>query len=130
MFYLVILHVQLTNRGNCEQVNFTFTNGSCAPDTNPCSRTWRTYLNVVQLNRKVVVPVYTKDRKYESEAISIWESTGYEVVPVVSDEVIKGAGSVHCLTKTIPKGVTAYLTESSAAILTFTPLLYALLYLL
>jgi agmatine/peptidylarginine deiminase len=64
-------------------------------------RLWRTYLNVVQINGTVLMPVYAQDRTYEAEATQIWGSLGFEVLPVTTDAITPLAGQLHCLTKTL-----------------------------
>lgn len=65
-------------------------------------RVWRSYVNVLQINGTVLVPVYKQDDEYEDDAVEIWKSLGYRVRRVPSDPVIEGEGSIHCLTKNVP----------------------------
>ena len=78
---------------------------SAAPQSCPAVpgwyRVWRTYLNVGLINNTVLLPVYRQSQRYQQEATRIWESLGYEVVPVKSDWIIYLAGSIHCIMQTI-----------------------------
>ena len=38
----------------------------------------------------------------EEEALPIWRDPGLEVVPVTVDQIASLAGTIHCLTKTLP----------------------------
>ena len=67
----------------------------------PQYRIWRSYLNVLQLNGRVLLPVYAEDRTHEAEAIRIWEEQGFEVIPLEADIIAPAAGEFHCVTKTI-----------------------------
>ena len=55
-----------------------YENGRC-PNISSCSRIWRTYLNVLQLNDAVLLPVYSQDNSQEEKAKEIWRSFGYRV---------------------------------------------------
>lgn len=61
---------------------------------------YRSYTNSLIVNDTVIVPTYAADRRFESEALSIYRSQmpGYRVVAVPSDEVIELGGAVHCVT--------------------------------
>ncbi|MEW5304262.1 MAG: hypothetical protein WDW36_006885 [Sanguina aurantia] len=84
----------------------------------------RTYLNVLQLNNEVLVPVYDDDNVWEGTALGLWGSVAggrYAggVVPVPADDLIAWHGSLHCITRTVPAGtlpvgwVAAQLREQS-----------------
>jgi hypothetical protein len=47
------------------------------------------------------MPVYAQDRRYEAEAIQIWEDLGFEVTPVKADAITPLAGQIHCIMKTL-----------------------------
>lgn len=64
-------------------------------------RSWRTYLNVVPVNGKVLMPVYAQDKTYEEDAIDIRTALGFDVVPVKADAITPLAGQLHCITKTL-----------------------------
>ncbi len=65
------------------------------------NRVWRTYLNVLEINGKVLVPVFSEDDDHEKAALDVWKDQGFDVVPVSSDHIITSAGSIHCITKSI-----------------------------
>ncbi|MGR8930718.1 MAG: agmatine deiminase family protein [Gammaproteobacteria bacterium] len=79
-----------------------FTAPAC-PGLPPQFRSWRTYLNVLFINNTVVMPVYAQEQTHETEATSVWESLGFDVVPVKADMITPLAGQLHCLTKTIDR---------------------------
>jgi agmatine/peptidylarginine deiminase len=64
-------------------------------------RIWRNYLNVLFINDTVLLPVYAQDRTYEAEAIEIWESFGFNVVPLDADLIAPAEGMFHCVAKTL-----------------------------
>ncbi|MGA1839069.1 MAG: agmatine deiminase family protein [bacterium] len=64
-------------------------------------RVWRTYLNVVPVNGKLLMPVYAQDKIYEEEAKKIWTNLGFDVVTVKADAITPLAGQLHCITKTM-----------------------------
>jgi len=66
------------------------------------NRVWRSYMNVVQLNDAVVMPVYTENDVNEATATTAWEDQGYTVVKVPGDGIIYMQGAIHCITKTRP----------------------------
>ena len=74
-----------------------------------CDRTaeeelyFRTYVNAVIIKKHIIMPVYELDRRYETEAKRIWNDLGYEVVTVESEQIIREHGSVHCMTRFVPK---------------------------
>lgn len=79
--------------------------GNPAPQSCPSvqgwNRVWRTYLNVLPVNGRVLVPVFDRDDTYEAAALQIWADQGFTVVPVGSDHIITSAGSIHCITKSL-----------------------------
>jgi agmatine/peptidylarginine deiminase len=64
-------------------------------------RIWRTYLNALILNGTVMVPTYAQDRTYEAEALAIWQSFGFNPLPIDADLVVPLQGAFHCVAKTI-----------------------------
>lgn len=64
-------------------------------------RIWRSYLNVLFLNGTLLLPVYEQDRTYEAEAISTWESFGFNVIPLEADLIAPYQGEFHCVAKTL-----------------------------
>ena len=70
------------------------------------NRIWRSYLNIMEINGTVLLPVYAEDNFYESEAIQVWQSLGFQVRNVFSDLIIPNAGTIHCITKTLDSAPT------------------------
>jgi len=62
---------------------------------------WYTYTNSLVVNNVAIIPSYTGSVE-EANAKAAYESAGYTVVPVLSDESIVAGGSIHCTTQTIP----------------------------
>lgn len=63
---------------------------------------FRTYVNSLSINDKIFVPVFGED--LDEEALSVYRSTGKQVIPVNSEDLSdNGNGSVHCITMTYPK---------------------------
>ncbi len=83
----------------------------------PESRVYRSYTNSLIVNNTILVPRYTKPSfkvlgkysddsllaDYEAEVKSIYESEGYKVVFLESDDLISYGGAVHCVTMQVPK---------------------------
>ncbi len=83
--------------------------------------TFRSYTNSLTLSSKVIVPRYltpASDRiatetghyfdqvllkKYEAEVRDVYESFGYELAWVDSDDLIYTGGAVHCTTMQLPR---------------------------
>ncbi|MFN3940623.1 MAG: agmatine deiminase family protein, partial [Chitinophagales bacterium] len=65
---------------------------------------YRTYTNLVFVNKTVLVPVY--EEKYDSTALRILQENlpGYKVVGIESNEIIQSLGAIHCITKEIAAG--------------------------
>jgi agmatine/peptidylarginine deiminase len=64
----------------------------------------RTYINLFFLNNEVHVPVFPKDNKYEAEALQIIaKETGKVIVKHDGEVLAYQSGSVHCITKQIPR---------------------------
>lgn len=64
---------------------------------------FRSYTNGLALGRKVLVPVYKEDKRYEKEALKVFQ-TAYPdrtIFPVDSSEIIRLNGAIHCVTMTI-----------------------------
>jgi len=64
-------------------------------------RIWRSYLNVLFINNILMLPTYAQDRSYEDEAIAIWESFGFDVIPLDADLIAPSQGEFHCVAKTL-----------------------------
>ena len=61
----------------------------------------KTFANMVHLNNKIAVPVYT-DGSWAPQLEIISNITGKTVVPIFSDAIVKYNGVLHCITKTMP----------------------------
>jgi agmatine/peptidylarginine deiminase len=62
---------------------------------------YRSYTNSLIVNDRVIVPIYRADRRYEAEALEIYENAmpaGYTVVTVDAEDAIQLGGAVHCTT--------------------------------
>eukprot|EP00002_Diphylleia_rotans_P017461 TRINITY_DN3393_c0_g1_i1.p1 TRINITY_DN3393_c0_g1~~TRINITY_DN3393_c0_g1_i1.p1 ORF type:complete len:514 (+),score=112.13 TRINITY_DN3393_c0_g1_i1:50-1591(+) len=89
--------------GDLTPVNFPIHDQApmtCESDS--CGRVWRTYMNVVNVNNKVLVPRFTQHDDFWAQAKNLWTRAGYEVAEIPADNIIPLAGAVHCITKTIP----------------------------
>jgi agmatine/peptidylarginine deiminase len=73
----------------------------------PRSQIFRSYTNSLLLNGSALVPVYKDSRgatdadlypAYEAKAKAIYEQAGYRFVPLQSDDLIRKAGAIHCVT--------------------------------
>jgi agmatine/peptidylarginine deiminase len=62
---------------------------------------WYTYTNSLVVNNVAIIPSYSGSAE-EANAKAAYESAGYKVVPVPSDDSIVSGGSIHCVTQTIP----------------------------
>lgn len=64
----------------------------------------RTYLNFFHLNNELHVPVFPKDKKFEAAALKIIaKETGKKIVKHHGEVLAYQSGSVHCITKQIPR---------------------------
>ena len=66
---------------------------------------FRSYTNSLALDGAVLVPVYADDRRYEQEALQLFQASypGRTIVPVDATDVIQWSGAVHCVTMTAAK---------------------------
>lgn len=73
------------------------------PDDGPWWNTgdYRTYTNMVFVNKTVLVPVY--EEKFDTTALRIIQENlpGYKVIGIESNEIIQSLGAIHCITKEI-----------------------------
>ncbi len=62
---------------------------------------YRTYTNMVFVNKTVLVPIY--EEQYDSPALDIIESElpGYNVVGIECNDIIPLSGAIHCITKAV-----------------------------
>ena len=74
--------------------------------SNSNRQVWRTYTNSLFVNGVNLIPVYTDNTTYESQALEIWKSAmpDWQHVTIDSSELITWSGAIHCITMTIPKG--------------------------
>jgi len=62
---------------------------------------YRTYTNIVFVNKTVLVPIYSY--QYDTTALQILrrELPGYKIIGIDCDEMIGSGGALHCITKAI-----------------------------
>ncbi|KAJ9506236.1 hypothetical protein QJQ45_014217 [Haematococcus lacustris] len=96
---------------NCQAVQRPGSDTWQAPETCPdeLEPLTRTYLNALYLNDYVVVPVYDEARLQESAALDLWERVAGgryagRVVTARADMMIEWSGSIHCMTRAVPRG--------------------------
>ncbi|MGC8928628.1 MAG: agmatine deiminase family protein [Myxococcota bacterium] len=66
---------------------------------------WRTYTNSLLINNIALVPVYSKHKTYEAEALNAYRTAlglNWTIVPIDSEDIIPDGGSIHCITMTVP----------------------------
>lgn len=66
---------------------------------------FRTYTNVLLLDRSVIVPVFEGSRRHEREALRELARAfpRRRVVPVESESVMSLGGAIHCTTRPVPR---------------------------
>src|SRR5690606_28186092 len=64
---------------------------------------WRSYTNALTVNGRVLVPVYGE--KTDETALRVYEQAmpQHEIIPIDCRVGINGGGSVHCMTKEVPR---------------------------
>jgi len=74
--------------------------------SNSNRQVWRTYANSLYINGTNLVPIYTDETQYQSEALNVWKSVmpSWNHVSVDSTDLIAWSGAVHCITMTVPTG--------------------------
>ncbi len=67
-------------------------------------KVFRSYTNAVVVNDAVFVPVFAKDRQYESDALSVFqrEFPSRVIHPIEADALMARHGALHCTSTTIP----------------------------
>jgi agmatine/peptidylarginine deiminase len=67
---------------------------------------WRTYMQSVQVNDVVLVPVYSVDQDLQNEAIAAYQNVlpGSTIKPINSDDIIPSGGTIHAIIRTQPEG--------------------------
>jgi agmatine/peptidylarginine deiminase len=79
----------------------------------PSANLYRSYTNSLLLNGTAIIPQYVRSNlgsyadqsllsSYEAEVRRVYQSLGYKVVFIPSDEMIATGGAVHCVTMQIP----------------------------
>ena len=64
--------------------------------------TWHTYTNSLLLNGTALVPSYSEHLEYNKLVEQMYNSAGYQVKFIPSDDSIQLGGSIHCVTQNIP----------------------------
>ncbi len=64
--------------------------------------TWHTYTNSLLLNGTALVPSYSEHLEHNKHVEQMYNSAGYEVKFIPSDDSIQLGGSIHCVTQNIP----------------------------
>jgi len=74
------------------------------PMPNNSDGVFRTYLNSLVLNDRVIVPVFYNDREYEDQALSIYASAfpNREIVTIDAEALMGRGGAVRCATSIRP----------------------------
>ena len=64
---------------------------------------FRTYTNSMAVGGKVLVPVYSDDRRHEARVLDVFQQAYPRrvIVPVESSEIIKRDGALHCVIMTV-----------------------------
>ncbi len=64
---------------------------------------YRSYTNSLAIGKRVLVPVYSDDTRYQSQALAVFKKAypGFTIVPIDSTQVIQMAGAIHCVTMTL-----------------------------
>lgn len=64
---------------------------------------FRSYTNSLAINNAVLVPVYSDDKRYESQALQVFQQAypGRTIIPIDSTKIITWAGAIHCVTMTL-----------------------------
>jgi agmatine/peptidylarginine deiminase len=67
---------------------------------------FRTYVNSQFINGVNLVPVYTNDKTYESQAMTIWQQVlpTWSHVKIDATELITWSGAVHCILMEVAEG--------------------------
>lgn len=64
---------------------------------------YETYVNSLIIENNVYVPIF--DQATDQEAIDIYKSFGFNVIPLNTETLSnRGQGSIHCITMTYPPG--------------------------
>jgi agmatine/peptidylarginine deiminase len=96
------VNAQIANQAATMLANAGFTVTRIPMPTN-YDGVFRSYTNSLAIGGKVLVPVYSDDRRYESQALSVFRAAypGRTIVPIDSTAIIQWAGAIHCVTMTI-----------------------------
>jgi agmatine deiminase len=65
---------------------------------------WRTYTNALTVNGRVLMPVFGVPQ--DQEALTIYQHAmpAHHIIPIPCAAAANGGGTVHCLTKEVPRG--------------------------
>ena len=79
---------------------------------------WYTYTNSLILNDAVLVPVFSKFKDLEAQALAVYEAAAphLEILTVNADSIISSGGAIHCVTMTVPEGALVAFQEAPVQI--------------
>ena len=65
---------------------------------------WRTYTNSTMANGVNLWPVYSVSTSQQQQALNVWQTAlpSWTHIPILSDEIIRWGGAMHCISRTIP----------------------------
>jgi agmatine/peptidylarginine deiminase len=64
---------------------------------------FRSYTNSLAIGNRVLLPVYSDDSRFDSQAIAVFKQAypGRTIIPIDSTQIISWAGAIHCVTMTL-----------------------------
>jgi agmatine deiminase len=64
---------------------------------------FRSYTNSLAVGNRVLLPVYSDDSRFDSQAISVFKQAypGRTIIPIDSTKIITWSGAIHCVTMTL-----------------------------
>lgn len=68
-----------------------------------------TYVNSLQVNGTVFLPVFRYAE--DEDAIRVYEDLGFKVIPIDANKLVKGRGSIHCITMTYPEALSVSIPQ-------------------
>ena len=95
------------NSSQLDQVAVTLRNAGFSVRRVPMPANWdgnyRSYTNSLAVGNRVLVPVYSDDTRYQSQALAGFRAAypGRTIIPIDSADIIAWAGAVHCVTMTL-----------------------------
>lgn len=72
---------------------------------------FETYVNSLLVNGTLFVPIFNHHN--DQQAIALYESFGFKVIPLNSKELSRGKGSIHCITMTYPEEYKEFLETTA-----------------